>query len=64
MSERARVNVLLSADEAERFSVYCSKNGFKKSTLIARLVREFMEREDRTHAPKRPTKSSRKRAAS
>jgi len=63
-SQLARVNVLLSVDEAERFSVYCSKNGFKKSTLIARLVREYMEREDGTYAPRGRTKSPRKRATS
>jgi len=63
-SQLARVNVLLSVDEAERFSVYCSKNGFKKSTLIARLVREYMAREDGTHAPKTRAKSTRKRVAS
>ena len=63
-SQLARVNVLLSVDEAERFSVYFSKNGFKKSTLIARLVREYMEREDGTHTPRGRTKPPRKRAAS
>jgi hypothetical protein len=56
----ARVHVLLPGDEAERFSIYCSRNGFKKSTLIARLVREYLEREDTTEAPRRKSKASRK----
>jgi hypothetical protein len=34
MSHLARVNVLFSIDEAERFNTYCSRHGFKKSTLI------------------------------
>jgi metal-responsive CopG/Arc/MetJ family transcriptional regulator len=46
MSESARVQVLLPPAEAERFTAYCRRQGFKKSTLIARLVREYLERED------------------
>ena len=60
MSQLARVNVLLSAEEAERFSDYCSRKGFKKSTLIARLVREYLDRED---PPKRKAKAEKERAA-
>ena len=40
-----KVSVLLSDAEAERFDEYCKLNGFKKSTLIARLIREHLERE-------------------
>jgi len=40
-----RVQVLLSDDEAERFDAYCHAHGFKKSTLIARLIREHLDRE-------------------
>ena len=57
MSQLARVNVLLSADEAERFTAYCSRHGFKKSTLIARLVREHLDRE-----ADEPSKKRRSRA--
>jgi len=46
MSEPARIQVLLARTEAERFEAYCRRQGFKKSTLIARLVREHLERED------------------
>lgn len=40
-----RVQVLLSDAEAERFDAYCRDHGFKKSTLIARLIREHLDRE-------------------
>lgn len=41
----ARVHVLLSQAEADRLDGYCRDRGFKKSTLIARLVREYLDRE-------------------
>ena len=41
----AKISVLLTADEAVRFETYCEKRGHKKSTLIARLVREHLDRE-------------------
>lgn len=31
--------------EAERFDAYCRKKGYKKSPLIARLVREYLDSE-------------------
>ena len=46
MTEPARIQVLLPKTEAERFDAYCRRQGFKKSTLIARLVREHLEKED------------------
>ncbi len=54
----ARVMVLLPADDAERFTVYCSRNGFKKSTLIARLVREHLEREKAVEPGNRQPKAA------
>jgi hypothetical protein len=59
-SQLARVNVLLSADEAERFNAYCWRHGFKKSTLIARLVREHLEREDEAGSQRAKPKPARK----
>ncbi len=38
-----RVTVLLSKEEGEIFEAYCAENGFKKSTLINRLIREHIE---------------------
>ena len=40
-----RVQVLFDEDDAARFDDYCRERGFKKSTLIARLVREHLDRE-------------------
>ncbi len=45
MTHVARIQVLMSEDEAERFDAYCREMGFKKSTLIARLVRNHMDEE-------------------
>lgn len=46
MPPPARVQVLISDAEAERFEAYCRVKGFKKSTLIARLIREHLDREN------------------
>lgn len=43
MSEAVRIQVLISPDEADRFDSYCRDRGFKKSTLIARLIRENLD---------------------
>lgn len=40
-----RLQVLLDASDAERFERYCAEFGFKKSTLVARLIREHLDRE-------------------
>ena len=45
MSETARIQVLMPPDEALRFDAFCRERGYKKSTLIVRLVREHLERE-------------------
>ena len=41
----AKITVLLSEDDFARFDSYCHDRGFKKSTLIARLIRQFMDLE-------------------
>lgn len=41
-----KVSVLLPDDDAHRFEAYCEEFGHKKSTLIARLVRDFLNREN------------------
>ena len=41
----ARVSVLLPPVEAARFDEYCRERGYKKSTLIVRLIREHLDRE-------------------
>jgi hypothetical protein len=49
MSRATRVQVILPEQEATRFDAYCREKGFKKSTLIARLVREYLEKEGFQH---------------
>jgi len=45
MAQTVRVQVLMPEEEARRFEDYCRERGFKKSTLIARLVREHLDHE-------------------
>lgn len=40
-----KVSVILPEEEAQRFNAYCLYKGYKKSTLIVRLIREYMDRE-------------------
>ena len=40
---KQKITVLLSEAEFSRFDQFCSQNGFKKSTLIARLIREHID---------------------
>lgn len=37
--------------EADRFNAYCKAKGFKKSTLIVRLIREHLDRENFSSQP-------------
>lgn len=39
----SKITVLLDTDEYGRFDAYCETQGFKKSTLIARLIREHLD---------------------
>ena len=39
----AKITVLLSEVEFLRFDMYCEERGFKKSTLVARLIREHLD---------------------
>lgn len=45
MTDTVRVQVLMPREEADRFEGYCRQRGFKKSTLIARLIREHLAEE-------------------
>ena len=45
MTDLVRIQVLMPKAEAERFNAYCREKGYKKSPLIARLVREYLDRE-------------------
>lgn len=45
MADLVRVQVLMPMAEADRFNAYCREKGYKKSPLIARLVREHLDSE-------------------
>ncbi len=45
MTDLVRVQMLMPRAEADRFGDYCREKGYKKSPLIARLVREHLDRE-------------------
>ena len=40
-----KITVLLPNDEFDRFDRYCRERAYKKSTLIARLVRQYLDLE-------------------
>ena len=46
MADPVRIQVLMPKAEAERFEAYCREKGYKKSPLIARLVREYLDSEE------------------
>lgn len=43
--KRYQITVLLDGEEYVRFNAYCNKRGFKKSTLVARLIRDHLDNE-------------------
>ena len=45
-AKTVKVSVLLPPDAATRFDAYCRERGYKKSTLIVRLIREHLDREN------------------
>jgi hypothetical protein len=40
-----KITVLLQREEFDRFDEFCRERGFKKSTLLVRLLKEFLDRE-------------------
>ena len=41
----SKITVLLSQEEFDRFDHYCRERGYKKSTLISRLIRQYLDLE-------------------
>jgi hypothetical protein len=41
----SKISVLLSDVEYERLDAYCRDRGYKKSTLVARLIRQYLDME-------------------
>lgn len=56
-----RVNVLLPQEDYDRLTAYCEREGHKKSTLIARIVREYLAAKDVQKRPKARAPSARPR---
>jgi metal-responsive CopG/Arc/MetJ family transcriptional regulator len=44
-ARQVKVSVLLSPQDAARLDSYCTNSGHKKSTLIAKLVRDYLDAE-------------------
>lgn len=40
-----KISVLVPDSEARRFESFCNERGYKKSTLIVRLIKEHLDRE-------------------
>jgi hypothetical protein len=38
-----KITVLVQPEQFERFDAYCQSRGYKKSTLICRLIRDHLE---------------------
>ena len=53
--ERLKISVLLDVEEFHRFDAYCKEQGFKKSTLIARLIRDHLDRGPLGREQEQPT---------
>ena len=54
--KRPKISVLLDSEEFDRFDAYCQERGFKKSTLIARLIRDHLD-ENTSDGPAKPLKN-------
>lgn len=44
-NKQKKITVLLDQEEFDEFDQFCREHGFKKSTLLVRLLKEFLERE-------------------
>lgn len=51
---RSKISVLLTEAELARFEHYCVERGYKKSTLIARLIRDYLDAEQARAQIERP----------
>jgi metal-responsive CopG/Arc/MetJ family transcriptional regulator len=51
---QANISVLLSEQEYARLDAYCHDRGYKKSTLVARLIRQYLDMEGYGSQPPAP----------
>jgi hypothetical protein len=58
-----RITVLLEEDVDAQFTAFCQDKGFKKSTLVARLIREHLAQENTSFETKPSGLSARKRGS-
>lgn len=58
--EKQKISVLLSCREFELFEAYCVEKGFKKSTLLAKMIRDLLDRD--TGGPREDNRSIEVRA--
>lgn len=65
MDGKNKISVVLDVPEFARFDSYCAEKGFKKSTLIARLIREHLDHEgyrsEPVEMPSRPSGARRRK---
>lgn len=47
LNKQKKITVLLDQQEFDKFDQFCREQGFKKSTLLVRLLKEFLAREAR-----------------
>ncbi len=47
-AKQKKITVLLEQEEFDEFDDFCRANGFKKSTLLVRLLKEFLKHEAST----------------
>ena len=57
--KRVKISVILDSKEFHRFDAYCQEKGFKKSTLIARLIRDYLDESEFDGQPMPPTNQDR-----
>ena len=51
---QTKISVLLSDAEYARLDAYCHDRGYKKSTLVARLIRQYLDMEGYGGQPPSP----------
>ena len=51
---QTKISVLLSDAEYARLDAYCHDRGYKKSTLVARLIRQYLDMEGYGSQPSTP----------
>ncbi len=59
----SKVTVLLSSNEFARLDAYCGQHSFKKSTLIARLILEYLDVQEFPKQDVLPLDNSRQKPA-